>query len=120
MFTDERLYKKVSKNIRKYRILNNLTQAQFAEMLSLDTQYYAQLERGERYFSLEKIALACSIFGLKIDEIIELDPSEQTETSESKRNDLIIDITGSLDKLSTKQLLILSKYLNDVLPYSEN
>ncbi|MCR5768317.1 MAG: helix-turn-helix domain-containing protein [Lachnospiraceae bacterium] len=119
MFTDERLYKSVSKNIRKYRILNKLTQAQFAEMLSLDTQYYAQLERGERYFSLDKIALVCSIFSLKIDDIIELDPEDLDEAQEEKRTDLIIDITDNLDKLSFKQLLILSRYLDEVLPYSE-
>ncbi len=121
MFTDERLYKNVSRNIRKYRKLYNFTQAQFAEMLSLDTQYYAQLERGERYFSLEKIALSCSIFNVKIDDIIELDPenNEQTDAIKTKRHDLIVDITDSLDELSDRQLMVLTRYMNEILPYSE-
>ncbi|MCR5684233.1 MAG: helix-turn-helix domain-containing protein [Lachnospiraceae bacterium] len=119
MFTDERLYKNVSKNIKKYRLLNNLTQAQLAELLSLDTQYYSQLERGERYFSLDKIAMSCSIFNIRIDDIIKLDTDEQESPDEGKRQELIVDITDNLDKLSSKQLQILTRYMNEILPYSE-
>ena len=120
MYTDERLYKNVCKNIRKYRKLNKLTQAQVAEMLSLDTQYYSQLERGEKNFSLDKIALLCSIFNLKINDIIELDNEGLDEAQETKRHDLIIDITDNLSRLSANQLMILERYLNEVLPYSKD
>ncbi|MCR5322666.1 MAG: helix-turn-helix domain-containing protein [Lachnospiraceae bacterium] len=122
MFTDDRLYKTISKNIKKYRILNNLTQAELAKMLSLDAHYYAQLERGERYFSLDKVVLACNVLNLKLDDIVETEPAvdEQKELYETKRQNLIVDITGNLDKLSSKQLMILTRYLNEVLPYSED
>lgn len=45
----------ISQNIKKYRLLNNMTQEELAGKLYLDTQYYAQLERGERNFTIEKI-----------------------------------------------------------------
>ena len=35
----------ISQNIKKYRLLNHMTQEQLAEQLELDTQYYAQLIR---------------------------------------------------------------------------
>lgn len=38
----------ISQNIKKYRLLNNMTQETLAGLLDPDTQYYAQLERGER------------------------------------------------------------------------
>lgn len=44
----------IHQNIRKYRLLNNMTQEELAEKLDLDTQYYAQLERGERNYTIEK------------------------------------------------------------------
>ena len=52
----------ISQNIKKYRLINNLTQEELAGKLNLDTQYYAQLERGERNFTIEKIINLCSIF----------------------------------------------------------
>ncbi|MBQ3602190.1 MAG: helix-turn-helix transcriptional regulator, partial [Lachnospiraceae bacterium] len=52
----------IANNIKKYRLLNNMTQKELSEKLYLDTQYYAQLERGERNFSIEKIAMICSLF----------------------------------------------------------
>lgn len=44
----------IAENIKKYRLLNNMTQKELSEKLFLDTQYYAQLERGERNFTIEK------------------------------------------------------------------
>ncbi len=35
----------ISQNIKKYRLLNHMTQEELAKELYLDTQYYAQLER---------------------------------------------------------------------------
>ena len=57
----------ISNNIKKYRLLNNMTQEMLAEQLGLDTQYYAQLERGERNFTLKRLIRLCSILSaLKI------------------------------------------------------
>lgn len=51
---NEKVMIQVHENIKKYRKLNNMTQEKLAAALEMDPQYYAQLERGERNFSLEK------------------------------------------------------------------
>lgn len=104
----------ISKNIKKYRQLNHMTQEELAGELFLDTQYYAQLERGERNFTIEKIALACSVFHVGIEDIIELDntPNQTSDTSA-----IISEITGQLAPLTQSQLLLIQKFITNVIPY---
>lgn len=52
----------IAQNIKKYRPLNNMSQEELAQHLNLDTQYYAQLERGERNFSLWRVISVCHLF----------------------------------------------------------
>ena len=106
--------KLISDNVKKFRRLNHLTQAQLAEMLSLDTQYYAQLERGERNFTIEKIALICEIFQIEIGEIICL--SDKEERNHFVQSEKISNITNKLNSLTVKQLVILEKYIDEILP----
>ena len=102
----------ISQNIKKYRLLNKLTQEQLAELLDLDTQYYAQLERGERNFTLEKIIRLCSIFHVGIENIIELDEKETCDTQ-----DLLDEIIPILKNLTYSQLSIVGKFITDIVPY---
>ena len=122
MFTDEELFKSISRNMKKFRLLNKLSQAEIAEMLSIDTQYYSPLERAERNFSLEKVALACIIYNLQIEDIVKLEykSEEKDRELEIKRQNLIVEITSGLDSLTSNQLKILSIYLREVLPFSVN
>ncbi|MGN0506144.1 MAG: helix-turn-helix domain-containing protein [Lachnospiraceae bacterium] len=106
--------KQISDNVKKFRRLNHLTQAQLAEKLSLDTQYYAQLERGERNFTIEKIALICEIFQIEIGEIIRL--SDKEERNHFVQSEKISNITNKLNSLTVKQLVILEKYIDEILP----
>ena len=46
----------IGKNIRKYRKLRGLTLEKLAEALDTETNYLGQCERGERRFSLDKLA----------------------------------------------------------------
>ena len=104
----------ISKNIKKYRQLNRMTQEELAGKLFLDTQYYAQLERGERNFTIEKIALACSVFNVGIEDIIELDTT-YTETNDT--TSIISEISEQLAPLTQSQLLLVQKFIKDVVPY---
>ncbi len=105
----------IAQNIKKYRLLNNMTQKDLAEKLFLDTQYYAQLERGERNFSLEKIAMICSLFHIGIENIIDLNVN-QPHNADS--NLLIEDINISLKSLNYSQLQIVKKFIQDIIPYT--
>lgn len=102
----------ISQNIKKYRLLNNMTQEELAGKLYLDTQYYAQLERGERNFTIEKIIQACTIFHVGIEDIIEINPTNTEDTSI-----LIESIQNNLKTLSYTQLSILNKFIQELLPY---
>lgn len=69
-------------SFNRFASLNNMTQEQLANALYLDTQYYAQLERGERNFTIEKIILACTIFHVGIENIIVIEDSSVNDNSE--------------------------------------
>lgn len=104
----------ISKNIKKYRQLNRMTQEELAGKLFLDTQYYAQLERGERNFTIEKIALACSVFNVGIEDIIELDVAYSPASDTAS---VISEINNQLAPLTQSQLLLVQKFIKDVVPY---
>lgn len=111
------LSKQISDNIRKYRTLNNLTQEQMAEKLSLDSQYYSQMERSDRRFSLDNIHAVCDLFHIGIEEIIELPRDNSREAAACDA--LISEINMELPQLSVKQLLILKKYITDILQFQK-
>lgn len=102
----------IAKNIKKYRLLNNMTQEELAGQLYLDTQYYAQLERGERNFTIEKIINVCSLFHIGVEDIIELPVSEDADTTRLQE-----DITARLKDLSRPQLLLLQKFMSEIITY---
>ena len=102
----------IAQNINKYGLLNNMTQEQLANALYLDTQYYAQLERGERNFTIQKIILACTIFHVGIENIIVIE-----DTSVNDNSELLEKIIHDIEPLTTGQLSVLDKFISDVLPY---
>lgn len=102
----------IAQNIKKYRLLNNMTQEELARKLYLDTQYYAQLERGERNFTIEKIINVCSLFHIGVENIIELPSSHETDTTHLQE-----DITAQLKQLSYPQLLLLQKFISEIIIY---
>lgn len=102
----------IAQNIKKYRLLNNLTQEELATELNLDTQYYAQLERGERNFTIEKIINVCNLFHIGIENIITISSNNTSETQE-----LLKQITTKMESLSYTQLLSLDKFIEDIVPY---
>lgn len=102
----------ISQNIKKYRLLNHMTQEQLADLLDLDTQYYAQLERGERNFTIDKIIRLCTIFHVGIENIIEIKPEYGNDTSM-----LIEKLSFQMQSLNESQLILLDKFMTEVLPF---
>ena len=119
MNINEEFYKNIARKIRKYRKLNRLTQIQFAEMMSIDTHYYSQLERAERFFSLDKVVLACQILDVNVSDVIAPNIADGNNETAKKRTDLLIEIMQDLEELSIHQLKILSRYMSEVLIYSD-
>lgn len=104
----------IAKNIKKYRLLNHMTQENLAQKLYLDTQYYAQLERGERSFTIEKILLACSVFHVGIEDIIEIDVPDEKN---SEFNILKDRVFAQIELLTYSQLQLVEKFINEIIPY---
>lgn len=102
----------ISQNIKKYRLLNNMTQEELAGQLDLDTQYYAQLERGERNFTIEKIIRLCSIFHIGIENIIEIKPAKEQDTER-----LLANLLPILKTLTYSQLTVVEKFISEIVPY---
>lgn len=113
----KKLSKTIADNIKKYRTLNSLTQAQVAEMLNLDTQYYSQLERDVRSFTIETIGETCDLFHIGIEDVIELHTNKDMEKKDQEK--LIADINEQLPALSIKQLTVLKKYISEILPFQK-
>ena len=104
----------ISRNIRKYRLLHNMTQEELAGQLQLDAQYYSQLERGERNFTIEKIVRLCRLLHVGIEDIIEIGPDNAPDT-----DDALERISRLLVNLSPSQLAILEKFITEVLIYTK-
>ena len=104
----------ISQNIKKYRLLNRMTQEKLAEQLDLDTQYYAQLERGERNFTIEKLIRLCSIFQIGIEDIVEIERTEKQDNSGIRG-----EIAARLEDLSPTQLRLVEKFITEIIPYTK-
>jgi len=112
---EKKIQTSIAQNIKKYRLLNNMTQKELSEKLFLDTQYYAQLERGERNFSVEKIAMICSLFNIGIENVIELDEN----TDSGKETTLLLkEVSSSLKPLTYSQLQVVKKFIQEIIPYT--
>ncbi len=75
----------IAENIRKYRKLRRLTQADMADKLMIDVQYYSQLERGKRNFTIDRIIDSCEILDVRIEDIVHIDRFSKTETAGLKK-----------------------------------
>lgn len=70
-------FKAVAQNMRRVRKEYGLTQKEMSEILNIDPQYYARLERGDdpkRKFTLEKVFLACGLFGVSPNDMMNVLP----------------------------------------------
>lgn len=102
----------ISQNIKKIRLLNKLTQEELASKLELDTQYYAQLERGERNFTIDKIIQVCTVLKVNIQDIIVIDFDTEEQTCEMAEK-----ISSKLPSLSVLQLQLVEKFLTEIIPF---
>lgn len=111
-FMNGKISDNISQNIKKYRLLNNMTQEELSNLLELDTQYYSQLERGERNFTIEKIIRLCQVLHVGIENIIPVENILVPDTSAQ-----IAQINQQIRTLSPSQLVILEKFIAEVLIY---
>ena len=60
----------IGKTFQKYRIQNNLTQAQVAELTGLETRHISQIERGISKGSIDSLLKLCNVYKITPDIIL--------------------------------------------------
>ncbi len=110
---DDSDYMKIAENIRYYRKLHRMTQAQMAVELDVDRQYYSSLEQGIRHFTLDKIATCCGIFGVDMNSLV---PEETYKKvlNDADREEVIKRINSLISSTSTGRLVFLERILEDI------
>ena len=102
----------IAENVKKYRLLNHMTQEELAEKLDMDTQYYAQIERGERRFTLEKIIKVCRVLNVNIQDIVDISQTQRDVSYETKKH-----IIEFLDNATENQIFLIDKFINEIIIY---
>lgn len=108
------VHKTIAKNVKNLRLDNNLTQRAMADLLKINVQYYAAIERANdpvRHFTLEKIMEICAIFDKTPNDIITVLP-DVNEKYDLERNKLSKDIYNNLPDLSFSELKKIRRYIN--------
>lgn len=70
----------LSQNLRKYRIINNLSQEDVAEYLGITAQSVSKWERGESYPDITFLPALANIFATSVDLLIGMDTIRAEET----------------------------------------
>ena len=75
---EEYIYKIVSKNIKKYRQLSGMTQAQLAEAIGVSHEFIRRIEskKGKKTFSFQTLWNISKVLHVSLDELTEIDTDQ--------------------------------------------
>lgn len=68
---EEKIYRTIGKNIRKYRIEQGISQEKLSEILDVNSKFIGHVERFERYISLKKLIEISEFFDIPIKNLFE-------------------------------------------------
>ena len=90
----------LSKNLKKIRKENNLSQEQLADKLGVSRQSVSKWESEQAYPEMDKMISICKMFNLNIDELLNQDVSEVNDSRQSKINinKYVDDFLGYINK----------------------
>lgn len=93
----------IGKRIRKIRIDNDYTQAEFAECINISVNFLSEIENGKKGISCETLYNICDYFTVSADFIL------FGHIAETKATVKIIELAN---KLSVSEITILTEYLD--------
>ena len=70
---EEKIYKNIGKNIKKYRHLRGLSQEKLSDLLGVNSKFIGHVERFERCISLKKLIKIAEILEIELENIFEFD-----------------------------------------------
>ena len=59
-------YKKIGKNVKRYRLSAGLSQEKLSEILEVNSKFIGHVERYERYISLKKLIEIAEYFNIPV------------------------------------------------------
>lgn len=90
----------IGHRIRTFRLQNNLTQAQLAEVLDVSTNFISEVETGKKNISIDTLCLLCEHYHLSADYLL--------MGKEDSANTFLIE---RLTSLPTQDILTVIQYL---------
>ncbi len=94
--------------LRKIRERKGLTREKFCEPLGENSEYWGMIERGEQAISLVKLLQVCEVYGILIENVVELDYETPDDVV---LRDTIIDLLG---QCSGRQLEAVKKFVEEI------
>ena len=63
---EEETYRTIGRNLRKYRLANNISQEKLSEILEVNSKFIGHVERFERYISLKRLIILADYFKIPV------------------------------------------------------
>ena len=73
MSLEDKIYKSIGKNIRKYRLEHGISQEKLSEQLNANLKFVGHVERFERYISLKKLIQISEILNVPLSSLVSID-----------------------------------------------
>ena len=68
---EEETYRTIGKNLKKYRLANNISQEKLSEILDVNSKFIGHVERFERYISLKRLIELAQYFKIPVKSFFE-------------------------------------------------
>ena len=68
---EEETYRTIGKNLRKFRLANNISQEKLSEILDVNSKFIGHVERFERYISLKRLIELAQYFKIPVKSFFE-------------------------------------------------
>jgi len=94
-------------NIKKFRIVNNLTQQQVATTINISLSVYSRYERGERTCPIDVLVKLSKLYRISIEELIGVETSLSNELTLQQRN--FLEIFNNADSRAQQDAINLLK-----------
>ena len=100
--------KKLGKRIKELRALNNLKQAQLAEMVGIATKSQSCIETGKNFPSADLIEKYAKIFKIDVSEVLNI--------SHEKEIDILYEeIQSMIKSANNEQIILIYKLIKNIL-----
>ena len=95
--------------LKEYRLKNNMTQEQVAQLIGVDPKYISQIELGKNKCSLKLLIKFCNVFDVTPNEVL----YELVNSLKSKSD--LDELNNNFSKLSKRDKKLILELINKML-----